>query len=260
MDLLLSRPVLWLAGLFVCAASCASFAQAPASASGSRPVQTSATEAFLKGVIEQRLRVPHVDSVTRLPFIDLYEARIGNDVIYIDSKGDHVFVGNIIETRSRQNLTKARTDALVEAATPKIKYAELPFNSAIKFVKGNGKRQLVVFSDPNCTFCKRLEKTLEGVTDVTMHVFLYPILGADSVEKSKSIWCSPDRAKAWSEWMLSGTVPTAAGNCNTPLTQLLALGKSLGVEATPTMVFVNGRRVPGALPAEELQKLLTKAS
>ncbi len=227
-------------------------------ASVSRLAQAPSTEAFLKGVIEQRLRVPRVDSVTKLPFADLYEVRIGKDIIYIDAKGEHLFVGNIINTRTRENLTKARSDALLEASLPKVKFADLPLDSAIKFVKGNGKRQLVVFSDPNCSFCKRLEKTLEQVSDVTIHVFLFPILGPDSIEKSKSIWCSSDRGKAWMDWMVAGTPPSAAGNCSTPVDRLVALGRSLSIDATPTMILANGRRVAGAVPLEEIQKLLGK--
>lgn len=219
------------------------------------------TEQFLKGVLEKRLRVPRVDGIMHLPRLNLYEARIGTDVIYIDPKGEHIFVGNIINTATGENLTKARTDQLAEAATPKVSFGELPFAQAFKIVKGNGKRQIAVFADPNCVYCKRFEQTLAQMPDLTVWVFLYPILGPDSVEKTQAIWCSADRAKAWRDWMLNGTVPESAkAPCAAPLDKMVGLGRSLKVDGTPTMVFANGRRVSGAMRAEDLQKMLAAAS
>jgi len=227
-------------------------AQAPANA------ERGSTELALKKVIEQRLTIPRVDAVVKLPYSGLYEVRIGNDIIYTDAKGDFVFVGNIIDTRTLENKTRARVDALVQAASPQFKFADLPFDSAIQYVKGNGKRQIAVFADPNCTFCKRFEKSLQQLSDVTIHVFLYPVLGPDSVEKSKSIWCSPDRGKAWLDWMLNGTLPTAAGTCAHPVETLTALGRSLNINGTPTTLFANGRRAAGAIPMSDLQKIMAQ--
>lgn len=219
-----------------------------------------ATEQALKKLIEKRLTVPKVDAVVKLPYVNLYEVRIGNDIIYTDASGDHVFVGNIIDTRTLENKTKARVEALVEASTPKFKFADLPLDSAIKFVKGKGTRQIAVFADPNCSFCKRFEKSLHELPDVTIHVFLYPVLGLDSVDKAKSIWCSPDRAKAWADWMLAGVAPTAPGTCAHPIETLTALGRSLRVNGTPTTMFANGKRVAGAIPLPDLQKMVAQSS
>ncbi len=217
-------------------------------------------DATLKATLEQRLGVKNIDSLTRVPFGGLIEVRIGTDIVYTDPKGEFLFVGNVINSRTMENITRARVEGLVAAATPKVDFSELPLDSAIKYVKGNGKRRLAVFADPNCTFCKRFEVTLQEVDDVTIYVFLYPILGPDSVVKSKAIWCSPDRAKAWLDWMLSGTIPTGPTNCRNPIDNITALGRLWRVTATPTVVFSNGRRLPGALPLENLKRLIDQSS
>ncbi len=200
-----------------------------------------------------------VDSVTKLDYANLYEVRVGNDIVYSDPAADYFFVGNIIDMKTRINMTRARTDSFLEASLPKVKFADLPLKSAIKIVKGSGKRQVAIFADPNCRFCKRMEKDIDAVTDVTMYVFLYPVLGPDSTDKSKAIWCSANPAKIWNEWMVSGTAIPAAGNnsCANPLDQNVELGKKLKVDGTPTLFFLNGKRVPGAVDLEEFNKLLT---
>jgi len=242
-------------------------ASAPARAEAASEKQPAAaaaplgqTERALKSLIEKRLNVPRVDAVVRLPYSSQYEVRIGTDIIYADASGNHMFVGNIIDTRTMENKTRTRVEALVEAATPKARFADLPLDSAIKFVNGKGTRHIAVFSDPNCSFCKRFEKTLQELPDVTIHVFLYPVLGADSVQKAKSVWCSPDRAKAWLDWMLSGVVPTAPGTCANPVETLTALGRSLRINGTPTTLFTNGKRVAGAIPSADLQKMVAQSS
>ncbi len=241
--------MLWLA--LMAASALAADTAAAASAGG--------IEQFLKTVLEKRLGGPRVDAVVKLPNLPLYEARVGKDVLYIDPKGEYIFLGNIINTRTGEDLTQQRTAALAQASQPKIKFGDLPLASAIKFVKGNGKRQLVIFADPNCGYCKRFEQTLAQVTDLTAYVFLIPILGPDSVEKTRLIWCSSDRAAAWTEWMLRGTAPTGgAAPCSTPTEKLLALAKSLQIDATPTLVLADGKRVAGAVRLEELQRLLAE--
>lgn len=198
-----------------------------------------------------------VDSVTKLDYANLYEVRVGNEIVYSDAKADYLFVGNIIDMNTRINMTRARTDAFLEASLPKFKFADLPLKSAIKIVKGNGKRQVAIFVDPNCGYCKRMEKAIDPVTDVTMYIFLYPVLGPDSTEKSKAIWCSANPAKVWTDWMVSGTaIPGKDASCTNPLDQNLDLGKKLKVDGTPTLFFFNGKRVPGAVDLEEFNKLL----
>ena len=234
------------------------FAQTPAVSkppASAATVQPAAGDAALKKTVEDRIGTP-VDAVSKLPVGGLYEVRVGTDIFYTDASGNYIIVGNIIDLRTRENLTKKRVEALVDAATPKVKFADLPLDSAVKIVKGNGKRQLAIFEDPNCVFCKRLEKSLQEISDVTIYVFLYPILGPDSLTKSKQVWCAADRGRAWSDWMERGTALTGDGACATPLDKNLALGKKLRVDGTPTLFFSDGRRVPGAVPADELAKLL----
>jgi len=241
--------MLWLA--LMAASALAADAPAATSAGG--------IDQFLKTVLEKRLGGPRVDAVVKLPNLPFYEAQVGKDVVYIDPKGEYIFLGNIINTRTGENLTQIRTDALTAASQPKIKFGDFPFASAIKFVKGNGKRQIVIFADPNCVYCKRFEQTLAQVTDLTVYVFLIPILGPDSVEKTRLIWCSGDRATAWTDWMLRGTAPTGgAAPCSTPTEKLLGLAKTLQIDATPTLVFADGKRVAGAVRLEDLQRILAE--
>jgi thiol:disulfide interchange protein DsbC len=151
-----------------------------------------------------------------------------------------------------QNITEKRLLDLTS-----IKWENLPLDAAVKTVRGNGKRMLAIFSDPNCPYCKRFEKDLAKVDDVTIYTFLYPILSQDSHEKSKAVWCSADKAKAWNDLMLNGTMPPA-GRCDTPIEANLALGHKYRVTGTPTLVFANGERVPGVIAADQIEKLLVK--
>jgi len=138
-------------------------------------------------------------------------------------------------------------------------FDDLPLQLAIRQTRGSGKRVMAVFEDPRCPFCKRLEKSLQQVDDVTVYVFLYPVLGDDSVAKARSVWCSPDRATAWHEWMIQGKALAAAGDCSTPIPEILALGQRMGVRGTPTIIFADGRRVAGAVPPDQLERYLDEA-
>ncbi len=218
---------------------------------GSAPV----VDATLKKNLETRLGAT-IDSITRLPIAGLYEIRIDNDIFYADATGNYIVVGNLIDLRSRENLTRKRVEAIKEASIPKFKFADLPLDSAVKIVKGNGKRQVAIFEDPNCGYCKRLEKSIHDIGDVTVYVFLYPVLGPDSLAKSKQVWCAPNRTKAWSDWMQNGVALTGEGACQTPIDKTLELGKKLKVEGTPTLFFSNNKRVEGAIDTAELEKLL----
>ena len=213
----------------------------------------SSTETTIKKTIESRMgENVKIDAVTKTPYSGLYEVRIGGDIVYTDAKGDYLFVGRIIDTKTSSDLTRSRTDEI-----NKIKFSDLPFDSAVKMVKGNGKRVIAVFEDPNCGYCKRLRQTLSEIDNVTIYTFMYNILSEDSVAKSRNIWCASDRAKAWDDWMLKGkAAPDAPANCTAPHDKILALGQKLKISGTPTIFFADGTRIPGAVDAKALEAKL----
>jgi len=210
------------------------------------------TESVIKRTLEGRLGGAKIESVAKTPYLGLYEVRVDSEILYTDEKMNYIFSGNIIDAKSMQNLTEKRLRELSA-----IKWDNLPLDSAVKTVRGNGKRLLAVFSDPNCPYCKRFEKDLAKVDDITIYTFLYPILSQDSHDKAKAVWCSADKSKAWSELMLNAAVPAAA-RCDTPIEKNLELGRKYRITGTPTLVFASGERVPGAISAEQIEKLLAQ--
>ncbi len=210
------------------------------------------SEAIIKRTLEGRLGGVKVDAVTKTPYLGLYEVRMDSELIYTDEKMNYIFSGNIIDGKNMQNLTEKRLRDLSS-----IKWDNLPLDAAVKTVRGNGKRLLAVFSDPNCPYCKRFEKDLAKVDNITIYTFLYPILSQDSSDKSKGVWCSADKSKAWNDLMLNNTIPATA-RCDTPIERTLELGRKHRVTGTPTLFFTNGERVPGAIPAEQIEKLLAE--
>jgi thiol:disulfide interchange protein DsbC len=166
--------------------------------------------AIRKNIAERLPDFPKIDEVSKTPIPGIYELRIGTEVLYTDEQGNHLFEGQLIDTRTRSNLTEARLAKLTA-----IDFASLPLKDAIVWKQGGGTRKLVIFADPNCGYCKKFEKELQNVQDVTVYTFLYPILGGDSPEKSRNIWCSKDNTKAWRDWMLDGTAPQhSIGQCD----------------------------------------------
>jgi thiol:disulfide interchange protein DsbC len=207
-------------------------------------------EAAIKKMIEPRLgEGTKVDSVTKTPYGGLYEVRIGSDIVYTDANAKYLFVGRVLDTQTMQDYTKARVDELT-----KIKFSDLPFEHALKMVKGNGKRVIAVFEDPNCGYCKRFRQTLSTMDNITVYTFMYNILSEDSAVKSKNIWCSADRNKAWDDWMLNNkAAPAAAESCTAPNDKVFALGRKLNITGTPTIFFADGTRIPGAIDAKGLE-------
>ncbi len=182
---------------------------------------------------------------------------VGNkkNVFYITENGNLVFTGQIFDLAKKQNLTQQRADEL-----GRIDFARLPFDMAIVKVRGSGARKLALFSDPDCPYCKQLEKEMTGITDVTIYTFLYPLtsIHPDAQHKAELIWCANDRAKTWDEWMLTGKeLPDSAAKCETPIAAIEALGVKLGVAGTPGIVFANGRLVEGAMPKAQIESLLS---
>jgi thiol:disulfide interchange protein DsbC len=217
-----------------------------------------AQEAQIRKNLAERLpNLPKIDEVSRTPVPGLWEVRIGTDVMYTDDKGDHLIQGQIVDTRSRTNLTEARLNKLTA-----IDFASLPLKDAVVIKQGSGTRKLAVFVDPNCGYCKRFEKDLATIKDVTVYAFLYPILGPDSDAKAKAIWCAKDPAKTWREWMLNGaTPPRSMGDCDAgALERNVAFGKKHRVQGTPALVFEDGTRVPGAVSAAEVEKQLAESA
>lgn len=215
-----------------------------------------ADEASVKRGVEAWLGSagPKVEAVRKLGALDLYEVQVEGELLYTDAAVSHVILGDIIDVKGRRNLTEERRQKISQ-----IKLADLPLNLAVKQVKGNGKRTLVTFEDPNCTYCRKLAKELQSVTNVTIYTFLYPILSADSSEKAKNLWCAADRAKAWNELMIDGKAPPAA-NCDHPTEQVSALGRRLNIRGTPTLFFADGSRVPGYMPVAQIEKALDRGS
>jgi thiol:disulfide interchange protein DsbC len=211
-------------------------------------------ELNIRHQIEQRLRPgTKIDAVTKSPYLGLYEVRIGNDLLYTDEKATYIFAGSILDGKTMANLTEERVAKLTA-----VKFEDLPFNNAIKVVNGTGKRQIAYFSDPNCPYCKQYEKSLTELKDTTVYVFLYAILGDDSTKKAKALWCAPDRARAWNDWMLRAQM-VAPKSCNDPIESNLELGRRMNVRATPTTILSNGEKVPGAIPIAQLQKAIADA-
>jgi thiol:disulfide interchange protein DsbC len=211
-----------------------------------------AQEATIRKSLTERLpNLPKIDEISKTPMNGLYEVRMGNDVMYSDAEGSFVIQGTLIDVKQRRNLTEERMEKLSAIA-----FDQLPLKNAFTQVRGNGKRKLVVFADPNCGYCKRFEKDLQKLDNVTIHHLLYPILGEDSKTKSRNIWCAKDKAKTWNDWMINNTTPANA-NCDTAALEAnVEFGKKYRITGTPTLFFADGTRVPGAVPLAQVEKLL----
>lgn len=196
-----------------------------------------------------------VKSVSQSPVPGLYEVVINNSIVYTDAGGKYLIQGEILEVKTGYNITQAR-----ESEINKVNWNEFPLQNAVKVVRGNGARKMVVFADPNCGYCKRLEKTFAEMNNITIYTFLMPILSPDSSTKSKQIWCASDSGKAWVDWMVNGTAPSGKQDCSTPLDKNVALGKSLNISGTPAIFFMDGSRIPGAASKEMLEKKLSSTS
>jgi thiol:disulfide interchange protein DsbC len=193
-----------------------------------------------------------IDTVTKTPYSGLFEVRVGNDIFYTDRQVKYLFVGRVLDAKTTRDYTRERVEDI-----SRIKFSDLPLDLALKQVKGNGKRVVAIFEDPNCGYCKRFRKTLQDVDNITVYTFLYNILAEDSAVKSKNVWCSKDRNKAWDDWMLSGKQPQS-GDCETPNDKVYQLGRKLKVTGTPTIIFADGTRTAGAMDAESFEARLAK--
>lgn len=240
----------------------AAYAQAPASQAPAAAMEASQVPAetpdvaAMRKLLLQKFPGAEISHIAKSGYFGLYEVMLGDQLIYTDPKVTYVFVGSIYDTTTKQNLTEAQSRKLNRVAVNK-----LPLDLAFKRVKGDGSRTIYLFSDADCPFCHRLEKEMQALDNVTIYTFLFPIdqLHPDAARKSKIIWCAPDRAKAWDAYFASGKLPNNAGDCANPVAKTQALGASLHINATPTLIFADGTIVPGALPLPDLEKEMASA-
>lgn len=216
-----------------------------------------ADEASVKKAVQAKFPKSNVESVTKTPYFGLYEVYIDRDIFYTDENLNYIILGDIIDAKTLRNLSEERKRKLSG-----FRFDNLPLDLAIKIVKGNGKRKVAIFSDPDCPFCQRLERDMINVSDVTIYTFLYPIEGLHpgATEKAKAIWCSSDRVKAWNDFMLKRSAPEAKASCDNPVDRIVEFGRGKGINGTPTLIFADGRMISGAIPAAQLEQILNDSN
>ncbi|MCB2017540.1 MAG: DsbC family protein [Hydrogenophaga sp.] len=216
-----------------------------------------AQEATIRKNLGELLSNPiRIEEISKTPMEGLYEVRYnGNEIFYTDANGSFILDGQLLDLKAKTNLTEQRIDKLTA-----IEFKDLPLKDSFTVVRGNGKRKVAVFEDPNCGYCKRFERDLAKVDNVTVHVFLYPILSQDSAEKSRAIWCAKDKGKTFMDWMTRDVPPPEATCDVAALARNVEFGKKNRITGTPTMIFTNGKKVPGAIPVDRFEKLLAEAS
>ena len=217
-----------------------------------------AVSSFSQESIKQELAKKYpevkVERITKTAYGNLYEIFSGGEIFYTDDKATFLLLGNLIDTSTKTNISEARLQKLTA-----INFNDLPFDQAIKLVRGNGSRRMAIFEDPNCGYCKKFEQDVNLLDNITAYIFVYPILAQDSIDKSKAVWCSPDRLKAWQDLMLREKPPTAKGTCDNPTDKVVALGRKMNVTGTPTTFFEDGERISGALPKDRMEAKLVAA-
>ncbi len=214
--------------------------------------------AIRKALVERLPNLPKIDEISKSPVPGLYEVRYGGtEIFYSDEKGEHILTGSMIETRTRTDLTEARVEKLTA-----IDFDKLPLKDAVLIKQGAGTRKMAVFVDPNCGYCKRFERDLAAIKDVTVYAFLIPILGPDSTVKTHDIWCAKDAAQTWRSWMLDGVVPAKTdAKCDTAaIDRNVAFAQKYKINGTPAVLFADGTRKPGAIPGPQIEKLLVAAA
>ena len=218
---------------------------AAAPAAASRPIEDVVRERVSK-------KIPgKVNSVRKMPF-GMFEVVIDSEIVYVDETADYLITGHLFDTRTQEDLTSKRSEEVL-----RVDFASLPLQLALKIVRGDGSRPIAIFEDPNCPYCKRLEREIRTLNNTTIYVFLYPILSDDSVNKSTRVWCSKDPSAAWSKLMIDGqALDNAPEGCKTPISDVLALGQRLSVTGTPTLVFADGRRAPGVIPIDQVEQMM----
>jgi thiol:disulfide interchange protein DsbC len=219
-----------------------------------------ADEATIRKRAASKFPKSTIDSITKMPFLGLYEVILNGDLYYSDGEFKYLFDGSVIDLSAMANLTNARHKELEKEQSRKtpLSFDKLPLELAFKKVKGSGARKIAVFSDPDCPFCKRLEADLEKIDDVTIYIFLLPLEGLhpNAPAVARAIWCSADKVKAWDDYMQRDVKPEASGDCENPVEEIGKFGQSKRINATPTLFFADGARVSGALPADDIERTL----
>jgi thiol:disulfide interchange protein DsbC len=215
-----------------------------------------ADEAGVKAALLKKYPQLQIQSVVKTPLAGIYEVFADGQMHYTDEKAAYLFINAMmVDTDKKINLTEERMNKLNA-----VNFDQLPLDLAFRKVKGKGTRKLAYFGDPNCGYCKKFEQDLTRIEDVTIYVFLYPVLGPDSLQKAKSVWCSKDRAKVWDDQLVNNIAPTNPGTCDTAaIDKILAFGRQKNISGTPTMFFVDGARVPGAIPYDQIEQKLASA-
>ena len=213
-----------------------------------------ADEATIRKVLGGKFPGAQIASINKTPYSGLFEVYMDGQLVYADAKADYIFMGDVLDVKSRSNLTQARL-AVLNA----VKWDTLPLNNALKTVKGKGERKIAVFSDVDCPYCRKFEAELTKVDNITVYTFLFPIEGLHpkAVQTSRQIWCAPDKNKAWNDYLSSSKIPDNDGKCANPVDQNIALANKLGINGTPTIILHNGQRIPGMVPAAKLEEMMT---
>jgi thiol:disulfide interchange protein DsbC len=216
-----------------------------------------ADQALIRKTLSEKFPGAPIVSVNKTPYSGLYEVYMDSHLFYVDEKAQYIIMGDVLDVKSRTNLSQERLAKLNE-----VKWDTLPLNNAIKLVKGKGERKLVVFSDVDCPYCRKFDAELAKVDNVTVYTFLYPIEGLHpkAVQASRQIWCAADKNKAWDDYLSGGKIPNNDGKCGNPVEDNIVLGRKLNVEGTPTIIFQNGQRAPGMVPAAKLEELMASAA
>jgi thiol:disulfide interchange protein DsbC len=208
----------------------------------------------VKAELKKKLTDVQVDSVRKIAYGKPVEVTVGSELFYTDEKASFLVLGSIVDLKTRENVTELRMRQL-----NRVDFATLPLDNAVKIVRGNGSRKVAIFADPNCGYCKRFERDLLGVSDITVYLFLYPILSPDSIQKAKAVWCAPDKGKAWIDYMARDMSVPVDTSCATPIDKVLEYGKGKKIQGTPTIFFEDGERVPGAMAIADFEKKLAGA-
>jgi thiol:disulfide interchange protein DsbC len=218
-----------------------------------------ADEAAIRQTIESKLGGVKVEGVQATPMPGIYEVRFrgsdGMQIVYTNADATHIIVGRLLDTKTDRDLTEERLRKFSA-----INMETLPYELAVKVQRGNGKRSLVIFSDPYCPACKQFEKVLATIDDITIHYFMYPVIRPELAEHSRAVWCAPDRSKAWLDLALRGKPVASAAKCDAPIEKVIDLGGKLGVRSTPTLFLATGERLRGGTSAAQLKVLLDEAS